>query len=349
MTRSLNGILLAVVVALAGPVSALAADTNTSPDFQEVYDLIRQHATGLSTDELNRAAVQGLVAALGPRVALETNEAAANTAEGKKPLAETILFDGGIAYFRIARVSDDLAKAISNSYQQVRATNKVSGIVLDVRYANGSDYKAAADVVDLFVNKSVPLLNWGKGVVSGHEKPDAITVPVAVLVNHQTSGAAEALAAAVRESSAGLILGSRTAGSAMVMEDFPLKDGEHLRIGSTPVTLGDGTPLSTGGIKPDIDVTVSAEAERAFYADAFLVVSNPPSSSSTNMEASATNQTKVRFNEAELVREHRAGENPDEMTAKRPPEPQAPVVSDPALARALDLLKGLAVVRQSKS
>jgi hypothetical protein len=49
------------------------------------------------------------------------------------------------------------------------------------------------------------------------------------------------------------------------------------------------------------------------------------------------------------VREHRAGESPDEQTAKRPPEPQVPVVSDPALARALDLLKGLAVVRQNNS
>ena len=151
----------------------------------------------------------------------------------------------------------------------------------------------------------------------------------------------------VRETGAGLVLGSRTAGSAMVMEDFPLKNGEHLRIGSAPVTLGDGTPLSAQGLKQDIDVTVSVDAERDFYADAFLVVSNK-SLSNTN-EASATNQTRVRINEAELVRERRNGESPNEMIAKRPPEPQAPVVSDPALARALDLLKGLAVVRESKS
>jgi Peptidase family S41 len=349
MTRSRNGIILAALLVLAGQVSAPAAGTNSSPDFQEVYDLIRRHATGLSAEELNHAAVQGLVMALGPRVALGTNDPAANSDIDKKPLAETILFDGDIAYFRVARVSDGLAKAVSDSYGRLKATNKVSGIVLDLRYTKGSDYKVAAETVDLFVSKNTPLLNWGSGVVSAHEKSDAIMVPVAVLVNHQTSGAAEALAAMVRESSAGLILGSRTAGNAMVMEDFPLKDGEHLRIGSAPVTLGDGSPLSTDGMKPDIDVTVGEDAERAFYADAFLVVSNQPSGSSSNIEASATNQTRVRFNEAELVREHRAGENPDEMTAKRPPEPLAPVVSDPALARALDLLKGLAVVRQNKS
>jgi len=348
MTRFRIGIFLGALLAFAGQVSSPAAGTNSSPDFQEVYDLIRQHASGLSPEELNRAAVQGLINALGSRVSLGTNNAATDTTE-KKPVPETILFDGNIAYLRISRVSDGLAKAISSAYEQVKATNKVSGIVLDVRYADGADYKAAADAVDLFVSKSQPLLNWGNGVVSSHEKSDAISVPVAVLVNHQTAAASEALAAMVRQAGVGLVLGSHTAGSAMVMENFRLKDGEQLRIGSSPVTLGDGTPLSAQGLKPDIDVTVSEEAEKAFYADAFLVVSNKSSGLSGTNDASATNQTRVRLNEAELVREHRAGENPDEMVAKRPPEPQAPVVSDPALARALDLLKGLAVVRESKS
>jgi hypothetical protein len=349
MIRSRIGIFLAALLLATGQLSSVAATTNASPDFQEVYDLIRQHASGLSPEDLNRAAVQGLVNALGSRVSLGTNKALADSGE-KKMVAETILFDGNIFYVRIARVAEGLAKEITSSCEQVKATNKVSGIVLDVRYADGTDYKAAADAADLFVSKGQPLLNWGTGVVSAHDKANAISVPVAVLVNHKTSGGSEALAAMIRETGAGLVLGNRTAGSAMVMEDFPLKNGEHLRIGSSPVTLGDGTALSTQGLKPDIDVTVSEEAERAFYADAFLVVSNKSSDlSATNNQASATNQTRVRFNEAELVREHRAGENPDEMAAKRPPEPQAPVVSDPALARALDLLKGLAVVRENKS
>ena len=347
MIRSRIGIFLSALFVLGGQVVSPAAGTNASPDFQEVYDLIRQHASGLSAEELNRAAVQGLINELGSRVSLGTNTALAAT--DKKPVAETILFDGNIAYLRITQVTDGLAKEISSSYEQLKATNKVHGIVLDLRYADGADYKAATEAIDLFVSKSQPLLNWGNGVVSAHENANAITVPVAVLVNHQTSSASEALAAMVREAGVGLVLGSRTAGRAMVMEDFPLKDGDHLHIGSAPVTLGDGTALSAQGLKPDIDVTVSEEAERAFYADAFLVVSNKPSDLSATNQASATNQTRVRFNEAELVREHRAGESPDEMIAKRPPEPQVPVVSDPALARALDLLKGLAVVRENRS
>jgi hypothetical protein len=139
----------------------------------------------------------------------------------------------------------------------------------------------------------------------------------------------------------------------MLTQDYPLANGDRLRIASAPITLGDGIRLSTEGLKPDIDVTVGVEDERAFYADAFMVVqtTNQPANSSNNV-ASETNESleRVPFNEAELVREHKAGENPDEedKNIKRVPEPRVPIVSDPALARALDLLKGLAVVRQSR-
>ena len=73
------------------------------------------------------------------------------------------------------------------------------------------------------------------------------------------------------------------------------------------------------------------------------------------------NSRRIRFNEAELVREHREGRtrDPDEGPVRRVKDADdalraaadvdSPVVSDPALARAIDLLKGLAVVRQSRS
>jgi hypothetical protein len=347
MTRFRNGLFLTLLV-MASQLSLAAETNNPSPDFQEVFDLVRQHAAGVSSDELNRAAVQGFLAALGPSASLGTNNTTPNSTN--RPLAEVTVFNDDIAYLRVARVDYGLAKAVSAAIADLKATNKVSGIVLDLRYARGSGYKAAVDTADLFASKTQPLLDWGGGgMVSSHEKADAITVPICVLVNHGTSGAAEALAAVIRETGAGLILGSRTAGSAMMMQDFPLKNGGQLRIGVAPVKLGDGTTMSMQGVKPDIDVTVSEEAERAYYADAFLVVSNKAAGNTATNQPSGTNQTRVRFNEAELVRERRAGESPAEETAKRAPEPQVPVVSDPALARALDLLKGLAVVRQNNS
>jgi hypothetical protein len=71
--------------------------------------------------------------------------------------------------------------------------------------------------------------------------------------------------------------------------------------------------------------------------------------------ASSTNRApRRRLNEAELVRLSREGqlpdrENPFTNSPTRAAEPQPAVIQDPVLARAVDLLKGLAVVQQFRS
>ena len=352
-------LLLPVLLVLGGGQAGLPAQTTAeaaqAPDFKEVYDLIRAHLAGTSEQQLNQAAVRALVEGLAPRVSLVTN-AAAGSAAGETPLViKSSMFYGDILYVRVGRVGDGLAQAVRAACSKAGTTNKLKGMALDLRYAGGDDYAAAAATTDLFVKKQEPLLNWGSGMVRSKEKTDAISLPVAVLVNRQTAGAAEALAAAMRETGAGLILGSNTAGQAMVAQEFPLQNGERLRIATAPVQLGDGSALSEQGLKPDIAVEVSPQDERAYYADAFKVTEK------TNLLASAagaasgsgsgTNRVtrRPRYNEAELVRERREGVSEADITALTAAEPEKPVVKDPTLARALDLLRGLALVRESRS
>ncbi|HVV02441.1 MAG TPA: S41 family peptidase, partial [Verrucomicrobiae bacterium] len=186
------------------------------------------------------------------------------------------------------------------------------------------------------------------------QKTNAIRLPVAALVNGETSYASEALAALLRDTGSGLIIGSRTAGRAMITKDFKLSNGDELRIATAPIQVGSAGALSSEGLKPDIEVSVSPEYERQYYADAFKVINAPAVASAegavTNQgEINATNQARRPiFNEAELVRERKQGIEGEQASAPPPPsEPQQPVVHDPALARAFDLLKGLAVVRHS--
>jgi C-terminal processing protease CtpA/Prc len=292
---------------------------------------------------------------LAPRVSLVTNVGAASAASETPLVIKSSVLDGDVLYVRVGRVGDGLAQAIRAACSKPETTNKLKGVAIDLRYAAGDDYAAAAAVTDLFVKKEQPLLNWGNGVVRSKAKTDVIGFPAAVLVNRQTAGAAEALAAAMRETGAGLILGSHTAGQAMVAQEFPLKNGDRLRIATAPIQLGDGSAISEKGLKPDIDVEVSPEEEWAYYADAFKTTDK------TNLQANAaglTNGTgngtnraarRPRFNEAELVRERREGISEADVAAFRGREPDQPTVQDPALARALDLLRGLALVRQPRS
>jgi C-terminal processing protease CtpA/Prc len=331
---------------------AFGADAQSQgPDFKEVYGLVKDHLEGVTEAELNRAAVQGLVSSLAPRVSLVGNE---NTTDsGKSLVSKTNLFEGGLAYVRIAKVGDGLGKAVGDACRGVMGTNKLNGVVLDMRFTGGDDYEAVPNAAELFVKTDQPLLDWGKGVVHSSGKSDTLGVPATVLLNRETAGAAEALAAVLREAGAGLLLGSKTAGQAMVAREFPLSDGEKLRIASAPVRLADGSAMSSQGVKPDIEVNVSPQDEKAYFADPFkdlrrtnLVAAG--SLTSTNGAAGTNRVRRTRFNEAELVRQRREGFDPD-LEVTTDDDLERPTVRDPVLARALDVLKGLTVVRQSRS
>jgi hypothetical protein len=342
-----------LALAFAGSFSSRAESTNPAPDFNEVYGLIRDHLSDVGPSDLNRIAVQALISAFSPKVSLVGPPPAEGALKETTLVSKPSLFDGPIGYVRICRIDQGLDKAISQAYQELVATNKLIGMVFDLRYTDGTDYAAAVAAADLFIKKEQPLLDWGQGLVRSKEKTDSFSMPLAVLVNRQTSGAAEALAAVLRETGAGLILGSRTAGQAMIAQEYPLKDGERLRIASAPIQLGDGSSLSGQGLKPDIAVEIGSEDERAYYADAFKELPKPglPSGglAPTNLVSGTNRARRPRFNEAELVRERRDGFASDsESAGDRGSDSEKPVVHDPVLARALDFLKGLAVMRQTR-
>jgi len=310
---------------------------------------------GMSEAQLDQTAVQALVSGFAPRVSLVTNGLAGRTRVDAPMVSQSNRFDGEIGYVRVQVVRKGLANAVRDACKKLAGTNKLDGVILDLRYAGGDDYASAASTAELFVKKDQLLLDWGAGMERSKEDSDSISLPVAVLVNRQTTGAAEALAGVLRQTGSGLILGNRTAGQAMIAQEFPLKNGDRLRVATAPIRLGDGTALSADGLKPDIAVEVAPGDERAYYADAYQVPKRAevPTRAATGLtnQASGTNRAarRPRFNEAELVRERREGISEADVTALGYHQPDKPMIADPALARALDLLKGLAVVRQSHS
>jgi C-terminal processing protease CtpA/Prc len=336
-----------------------AATGGAPPKFDEVYQLLRSNLDGVSQAELDRAAVKGLLEQLpGQAMLVESNSAAISPASDT--LGKVALYDDSYACLRISRVEGNLAEKLRAAYDGLARTNtaKIKGVILDLRFAAGNDYAAAAAAADCFLNSDQPLLEWGTGSARATKKTNAITAPVAILVNSQTAGAAEALAAALREADIGLILGGTTAGQANIFKEFTLANGEKLRIATSQIKLGDGTALAKG-LKPDIAVEASLADERACLDDPYKILhpSAPAKNGfATNSNLASTNPPARRpTNEAELVRERRAGEtlddDSDELSPQiiaAPEEPAPPVIADAALARALDLLKGLAVIQQSR-
>jgi hypothetical protein len=334
---------------LVSVTTVVFADTPKTPDFKEVYDLLRTNLGGIDEKTLNEAAVQGLLSQLqGRAVLVGTESDLLPSTNGPSVTSST--YDRSYGYVRINHLDEKANELFRAEYAKL-ATNRLKGLVIDLRYASGQDYADAVAIADMFLPNEQPLLDWGEGVRQSTAKSNPINIPVALLVNRKTSGAAEALAGMMRQAEIGLVLGSKTAGQASIAREFELSNGQRLRVGTTPVKLAQGKFLPASGLPPDIAVDISSEDELAYYGDAYknLARSNRVASvsglSTNEVSLNLTNRRPRRINEAELVRMQREGESLDFSTNLSQRE-GPPSIQDPVLSRALDLLKGLAVVQQ---
>jgi C-terminal processing protease CtpA/Prc len=138
--------------------------------------------------------------------------------------------ENDVVYLRVGHVTGNLANELTAAYRALTASNKVAGTVLDLRFVVGDDAASAQAAANLFASKKI---------AAGS---------LVVLVNAETRGAAEMLAAALRHAGAGLIIGNPTAGEAATFKEFPLRNGERLRIAVTPGQItakaGDSRPGS---------------------------------------------------------------------------------------------------------
>jgi len=98
-------------------------------------------------------------------------------------------------------------------------------------------------------------------------------------------------------------------------------------------------------LKPDIFVAVTLEQEKLLAMEPFGsgLGTTVSTNAATNRQARSRRPT-----EADLVRERRESTNQSGATPGREILPDKPVIVDPVLARAVDLLKGLAVIRGNR-
>lgn len=308
------------------------------PSLREVLELVEANLEGASTGQIEQFALHGLIEQLAPRLQLldprEASPAAEDLAVGITA-AERV--GKGLAYLRLANLGPGVAAAVEAQLTAWVQESPPQGLVLDLRFAGGTDYAEAGRVAGLFLTDPVPLLDAGQGMQTRGTGDRAFTAPVVVLLNRRTSGAAEVLAAVLRQTEVGLTLGGQTAGQAHLFEEFPLSNGQRLRIATGRIRLGDGQPFPAGGLPADLPISVPLTDEEQYLEQTGELFR----ARTAALEAGRSN----RLTEADLVLVHREG--PGAMTNVTAAITAGTGVrlTDPTLERALDLLTGLTVVR----
>ncbi len=318
------------------------------PPFGQLRELVQTNALDISAEQLDRTASEAILGLVHGRI-LEAGEVV-NEESAAPAIAEKRGFEPGCLYVRAGQVSLGFGPQLAAVLTDPALSTNSLGLILDLRFATGTEYAGAAGAADLFATDAGPLLDWGTGRADATPKTNAWSRPVVVLVNRETRGAAEALAGVLRVQRTALVVGNRTSGTAAIYRDLPLADGRRLRMAASGVKTGDGQPVPSSGLVPDIQIAVSPELERSYLGNPY----GSQGSATNSIPSSAANATvaaRHRITEADLVRARKAGEpdpDPDALATLRAPASTMPLVHDPVLSRAIDLLKGLGIIRSAK-
>ena len=297
---------------------------------------------GLPTNEFDRAASLALIERFGGT--LVDTSAEPSPPEAGEVLAARRRFEGDILYLRVGQVSSGLAPQLRAALEDAEWTRNAVGLVIDLRFARGSSFEAAGQAGGLFSGDSGEILDWGAGRTTVDGPAATWRKPVAVLVNGETRGAAGALAALLRREASAILVGRPTGGDIAVIGEFDLEGGARVRLPLSPVRLGDGSVVPREGLEPDILVRGSSEDDRRHLEDPFATFSRGAAADGGSKPSEPGSSPRRKINEADLVRAQREGLLPGDAKT----EVQAsPIVRDPALARGLDLLRGLAILKKS--
>ena len=162
-----------------------------------------------------------------------------------------------IGYVRIASFGRRAAEQVRTHIASL-TKGGATRVIVDVRNNAAGDLADGIATARLFVGSgtiAVRESRTGGQVKIAAEKGDgAITIPVTVLVDTGTSGAAELFASALAGNKRAELVGERTVGRTGVQELVKLPDGSALWITSTRYLTATGEQLQAKGLEPDVVV-----------------------------------------------------------------------------------------------
>jgi carboxyl-terminal processing protease len=141
-------------------------------------------------------------------------------------------------------------------------------ILLDLRNCAEGDESEGVAVANLFLNHGTITYLQGqkfpKEAFNADPAKAITTLPVAVLVNKGTAGAAEIVAAAILENARGDVVGDKTFGDGSVQKTIDLPDGGALILSVAKYYSPSGKVIQDVAITPNV---VVADADDAIGPD----------------------------------------------------------------------------------
>jgi carboxyl-terminal processing protease len=180
----------------------------------------------------------------------------------KYPAVSSRMLEGQIGYVRAEGFPKGRSQEISSRIRDLQKSG-AKKLILDLRNSGDGDVAEAVATANLF-------LNHGQiGYVEGQKYPRqsftadpakaVSTLPLVVIVNKSTAGAAEMVAAAILDNARGDILGDKTFGAGSIQKTIDLQDGGALILSIAKYYTPAGKAIQDAAITPNVLVADKAE------------------------------------------------------------------------------------------
>lgn len=310
-------------------------DSLTPAEIEETIRTLKSNfvdPNALKDQEINRATLEGLLGRLHGGAMLLPNKT--TNLEPPAPFYSEVLANH-IGYVRVGSLSSENLTALDKALADF-AAKKIDAMVIDLRATNSSDFNLAAEMTKRFLPKGKTL--WTLRKAAGHadhaftnDRDPAFQGTTMVLLDGETSGPGEAMAAALKVHDQALLIGQPSAGRAVEYSDFPLASGKVLRVAVGEAIGPTGISLFPNGVKPDVPVELPLAQKHQIFSQ----------SAQRGLTNFVFEHERPHFNEAALM----AGTNP-EIEIRQQKRGTDESLHDSVLQRAVDVITSLAILQK---
>jgi hypothetical protein len=342
---------LALAFAILPAVAALPTAAEEKPlldglpqqALQSAFQVLRRdyiRREDLSFEELNRAALQGLLQRLdfGAEIVSLKSDA--------KPAAAGVhaeFLGPDIAYVRPESFGEGEGLLFDKSLRGL-VEKRARHLILDLRAGGRGQFEEAARMLECFVPPGelmfkMKQLNSADAELFVSQQAPLWSGQVVVLVDEETGNAAEALAACLHAQGRALVVGAKTRGATVRYTQVQLDEKAALRYASAEMLLPDGSSLFKKGLTPHFSVPADPAEKRKAFAG----------SRGKSLVPFVQDRARGRFNERALVNSLNPELDDYVRRSKGQPLPgDEGQVRDVVTQRALDLLLGNEFAAQAK-
>lgn len=168
---------------------------------------------------------------------------------------ESVLGDDGVGVITLRQISGNSTDLVRRAVESLESQGAQS-YVLDIRDVPGGYLSQAVEIANLFVRNGIIVqIQTNSGISTRQASGEVVTdKPLAVLVNENTSAAAEVLASALQDNQRATLVGQTTMGKGSVQVLRELSFGGALRYTAAYYLSPQGRAIDGLGVAPDIIV-----------------------------------------------------------------------------------------------